>query len=58
MSQQQLADRLGKPQSFVSKFESGERHLNILELRHVCQALNLTLIDFTYRLEELLVSEI
>jgi len=36
-----LAELLGRPQSFVSKYESGERRLDVLELRSVCRALGL-----------------
>lgn len=32
LTQQGLADRLGKPQSFVAKFEAGERRLDVVEL--------------------------
>jgi transcriptional regulator with XRE-family HTH domain len=56
LSQQQLADRLRRPQSFVSKFESGERRLDILELRQVCRALDLPLGAFLSRLEQQLDS--
>jgi ribosome-binding protein aMBF1 (putative translation factor) len=31
LTQQQLADRLGKPQSFVAKYEGCERRLDIAE---------------------------
>ena len=31
LTQQDLADRLGKPQSFVSKYERGERRLDVVE---------------------------
>jgi transcriptional regulator with XRE-family HTH domain len=31
------------PQSFVSKYESGERRLDVIELRHVAKALDTTL---------------
>jgi ribosome-binding protein aMBF1 (putative translation factor) len=50
--QADLADKLGQPQSFVSKYESGERRLDILELRDVCQALGMPLQEFIQRLEE------
>ena len=32
LSQQAVADKLGKPQSYVSKIESGERRLDVAEL--------------------------
>ena len=51
LRQEDLAQLLGRPQSFVSKCESGERCLDILELRQVCQAVGVTLPDFVNRLE-------
>lgn len=36
LSQQQLADSLGKPQSYVSKYETGERRLDFLEVLDIC----------------------
>ncbi len=50
--QADLAQRLGQPQSFVSKYESGERRLDVLELRRICGLLGLSLQDFIRRLEE------
>lgn len=52
LRQADLAERLGLPQSFVSKYESGERRLDVIELRRVCQALGITLADFVRRFEE------
>ena len=54
LRQADLAERLRQPQTFVSKYESGERRLDILELRDVCQALGFPLQDFVKRLEETL----
>ncbi len=51
MTQAQLADRLKLPQSFVSKYESGERRLDVLELRRVCVALNISLVDMVQQIE-------
>ena len=52
LRQVDLAAQLGQPQSFVSKFESGERRLDILELRQVCRILGISLEQFASRLEE------
>jgi transcriptional regulator with XRE-family HTH domain len=40
LTQVQVAHRLGKPQSFVSKYESGERRLDVIEFIEVCKVLN------------------
>jgi len=48
----ELAELLGVPQSFVSKYEAGDRRLDILELREVCQATGVTLQEFIRKLEE------
>jgi transcriptional regulator with XRE-family HTH domain len=52
LSQVELARRLGKPQSFVSKYESGERRLDLLELREVCAAMGLSVVEFVRRFEK------
>lgn len=52
MRQVQMAKRLGKPQSFVSKYESGEQQLNMLEVERICRAAGLTLTIFSRRLEK------
>lgn len=43
LTQVQVAERLDVPQSFVSKYESGERRLDVIELRHVAEAIDTTL---------------
>jgi transcriptional regulator with XRE-family HTH domain len=40
LTQSDIAARLGKPQSFVSKYESGERRLDVIEFLEVCEALS------------------
>ncbi|MGA2731671.1 MAG: helix-turn-helix transcriptional regulator [Syntrophobacteraceae bacterium] len=52
LRQVDLAKRLGAPQSFVSKYENGERMLDILEIRAICQAVGITLEKFAQRLEQ------
>lgn len=51
LRQQDLAEALDKPQSFVSKFESGERRLDILEVRAICRAIGLKFVEFARRLD-------
>ncbi|MGS0724556.1 helix-turn-helix domain-containing protein [Shewanella sp. 0m-11] len=46
LNQSELAQKLNKPQSFVSKYESGERQLRILELEQVCIACGTTAHEF------------
>lgn len=46
-----LAKRLGRPQSFVSKYESGEKNLDFLEVKEVCEALDIPLVEFVRRFE-------
>jgi transcriptional regulator with XRE-family HTH domain len=41
VTQVALARKLGKPQSFVSKFERGERRLDVVEFLDVAHALNI-----------------
>ena len=43
LTQVEVAERLDKPQSFVSKYEAGERRLDVAETRSVAAALGVTL---------------
>ena len=40
LTQQQVADALAKPQSYVAKIEGGERRLDILEFVALCRAMD------------------
>ena len=51
LRQSDLAACLGRPQSFVSKYESGERRLDLVELRQICQAVGISLEEFVRRFE-------
>ena len=46
VSQQELAEKLDHYRTFVSKYESRERRLDIAEIRKICSALNLGFIEF------------
>lgn len=39
LTQLQLAERLGKPQSFISKIEQGQRRVDVIEFCAIIEAL-------------------
>lgn len=41
LTQQQVADRLNKPQSYIAKVEKFERKLDVLEFIELCEILNI-----------------
>src|SRR5579872_4399076 len=43
LTQAELAGQLGHPQSYVSKFENGERRLDFVETSFLCDALGVKL---------------
>jgi transcriptional regulator with XRE-family HTH domain len=52
LRQEDLAELLGKDQWFVSRYESGDRRLDLIELRRICQAVGISLGEFVTRFEE------
>lgn len=52
-----LAEKLQVPQSMISKYEVGERRLDLLELQEICAALGVSLAEFVEQLEILLIKE-
>ena len=51
LTQFELADKLEKSQSFISKTERGETRLDVLQLRTICQALGKSLVEFVQEFE-------
>lgn len=49
LTQQALADKLAKPQSFVAKVEGYERRLDVIEFIHWCRALEVNGAAFLQR---------
>ena len=52
LTQAELSQKLSRPQSFVSKYERGERRLDVIEFGEVAKALNVDpakLLDTFYR---------
>ena len=51
VTQQDLAARVGKPQSYISKYESGERRLDLIEFIDIADALSIQKGHFIDELE-------
>ena len=51
LTQEQLAESIGQTQSFVSKCERGERRIDVVELRKLCQALGISFVSFVQKLD-------
>lgn len=51
LTQVALAERLKRPQSFVSKYERGERRLDVIEFLEVTRLLGIDPYKFLRRLE-------
>ena len=49
LTQTDVADRLAKPQSFVAKYEGGERRLSVIEFIDVVRALEANPADVLLR---------
>lgn len=46
LTQAELAKKLNRPQSYVSKYENGERRLDVVEFLEVTEALNIDSCNF------------
>jgi len=53
LSQKELAELLEKPQSFISKYENGERRLDLIEVLYICKKLNVSPHDLINRMDEI-----
>lgn len=54
ITQVELAKKLGVPQSFISKVETGERSLRVYEQFAYAEALGISVEDLVHRLEAVL----
>jgi transcriptional regulator with XRE-family HTH domain len=52
LTQTVVARRLRKPQSYVSKYEAGERRLDVIEFLHIARAIGFDPGGFLERLAE------
>ncbi len=52
LTQFELAEMLGKPESYVSKYESGERQLDLPEIEAICLVVGIELAEFVRRYQQ------
>jgi transcriptional regulator with XRE-family HTH domain len=52
LRQSDVAEALKRSQSWVSDYEAGQRRLDLIELRQVCEACRVSLTDFVERFEK------
>lgn len=50
LTQTEVANRLRRPQSFVAKYEGGERRVDIVEFIDICSALEIEPIEILEKL--------
>lgn len=53
LRQADVAEKLRKPQPFVSRYEAGQRRLDLVELEEVCRVLGVRLSDFVRKFEKI-----
>ncbi len=51
LTQSEVAAELGVPQSYVSKYETGERRLDFTETAAVCGVLGVSIVEFAKTFE-------
>ena len=52
LMQADLARKLKVPQSFISKIETGQRKVDVFELREICIQMGTSLVEFSKLLEK------
>jgi transcriptional regulator with XRE-family HTH domain len=57
LRQEDVARKLGAPQSLVSKYEAGERRIDVIDTREICLALGISFAEFARMFERELGSE-
>lgn len=55
LTQAELAEALNKPQSFVAKYENGERRIDVVEFVDITAALGVSTADLLARIEPVVI---
>ena len=53
MIQDDLSRKLGRSQGFVSKYELGDRRIDLVDMADICDALGISLVDLAKRFDAL-----
>ncbi|WP_316189623.1 helix-turn-helix transcriptional regulator [Bradyrhizobium sp. SZCCHNS1054] len=57
LTQAELAEVLGKPQSFVAKYENGERRIDVIEFVDIASALGVPVADILAKIQPAVVAK-
>ncbi len=57
LTQRELASRVRKPQSHISKYENGERRLDVVELIQIAGALHIDLLPIIRKVQDAMNDE-
>lgn len=49
LTMRELAERIDRTHTVIAKIESGERRLDLVELEAICDALEISLVEFVRR---------
>jgi transcriptional regulator with XRE-family HTH domain len=52
LKQSEVAEKIGVPQSFISKIETGQRRIDLIELKKICEVFNISLLEFVKQYEK------
>jgi transcriptional regulator with XRE-family HTH domain len=53
MIQDELSRKLGRSQGFVSKYELGDRRIDLVDMADICDALEISFLDLAKRFDQL-----
>lgn len=51
--QVELSQKLGRSQGFVSKYELGDRRIDLVDMADICDALGISFLDLAKRFDQL-----